>query len=163
MLPRAAGRTVWRLASARYRANAFDGEGARLYGGRWNHPGTAVVYCSSALSLAALEYFVHVEPNLAPPSLVVVAADLPAGLDVETLEIEVLSANWRSYPAPERLRDLGTGWVRSGRTAVLLVPSSVIPHEMNVLLNPAYPDFAKIHIRAAEPFSFDPRMWKGRS
>ena len=160
MPPRTAGRTVWRLTTARYGDRAFDGEGARLYGGRWNHPGTAMVYCSSTLSLATLEYFVHLEPDLAPPSLVAVAADLPAGLDVEALEVEALPANWRSYPAPERLRDLGTGWVRSGRTAVLQVPSSVIPHEMNVLLNPAHPDFAKIYIREAEPFSFDARMWK---
>jgi RES domain-containing protein len=50
--------------------------------------------------------------------------------------------------------------VRSGRTAVLLVPSSVIPHEMNVLLNPAHPDFPRLRLRAAKPFSFDPRMWK---
>src|SRR3954453_5075926 len=156
MPPRTAGRTVWHLASARYGDRACDGEGARLYGGRWNHPGTAGVYCSATLSPAALEYFVHVEPDLAPPSLVAVAADLPAGLDVETLEVEALPANWRPYPAPEKLRDLGSGWVRSARTAVLLVPSSVIPHEMNVLLNPAHPDFAKIHVRAAEPFSFDP-------
>jgi RES domain-containing protein len=160
MPPRAAGRTVWRLTSARYGASAFDGEGARLYGGRWNHPGIAVVYCSATLSLAALEYFVHVEPDLAPSSLVAVAADLPAGLDVEALEVEALPADWRTYPGPERLRDLGTGWVRAGRTAVLQVPSSVIPHEMNVLLNPAHPDFARIHIRGAEPFSFDPRVWK---
>ncbi len=160
MSPRTAGRTVWRLASARYSDHAFDGEGARLYGGRWNHPGTTMVYCSSTLALAALEFFVHLEPELAPPDLVAVAADLPAGLDVEALEVEALPANWRTYPAPERLRDLGNGWVRSGRTAVLQVPSSVISHEMNVLLNPAHPDFARIHIRAAEPFSFDPRMWK---
>jgi RES domain-containing protein len=160
MPARAAAWTAWRLTLARYGKRAFDGEGARLYGGRWNHPGTAIVYCSLTLSLAALEYFVHVEPELAPPSLVAVAADLPAGLEVETLEIEALPANWRTYPAPERLRDLGTGWARSGRTAALQVPSSVIPHEMNVLLNPAHPDFAAIRLRAAEPFAFDPRMWK---
>jgi RES domain-containing protein len=98
--------------------------------------------------------------DLAPPALVAVAADLPAGLDLETLEVEALPANWRTYPAPEKLRDLGTGWVRSGRTAILLVPSSVVPHEMNVLLNPVHPDFARIHVRDAEPFAFDPRMWK---
>jgi len=161
MPPRTAGRTVWRLTSARHGGHAFDGEGARVYGGRWNHPGTAIVYCSATLSLAALEYFVHVEPALAPPSLVAIAADLPAGLDIETLEIEALPASWRSYPAPERLRDLGTGWVRSKRTAVLQVPSSVVPHEMNVLLNPAHPDFAKIRLHDPEPFAFDPRMWKG--
>ena len=160
MSPRPAGWTVWRLTTARYGGRAFDGEGARLYGGRWNYPGTALVYCSLTLSLAALEYFVHVEPELAPPSLVAVAADIPAGLEVETLEIEALPANWRAYPAPERLRDLGTGWVRSRRTAALQVPSSVIPHEMNVLLNPSHPDFPRIQIRKAEPFAFDPRMWK---
>ena len=155
-----AGRTVWRITSARYAERALDGEGARLYGGRWNHPGTAVVYCSATLSLAALEYFVHLEPELAPPDLVTIAADLPAGLPLETLEIEALPPDWRIYPAPEKLKDLGTGWVRSGRTAVLLVPSAVIPPEMNVLLNPAHSDFAKIRSREAQPFSFDPRMWK---
>lgn len=160
MPARTAAWSVWRLTLARYGDRAFDGEGARLYGGRWNHPGTAIVYCSVTLSLAALEYFVHVEPELAPPSLVAVAADIPAGLEVETLEIEALPGDWRAYPAPERLRDLGTGWVRSGRTAVLQVPSSVIPHEMNVLLNPAHRDFAAIRLRAPEPFAFDPRMWK---
>jgi RES domain-containing protein len=160
MPPRGAERTIWRITSARYADSAFDGEGARLYGGRWNHPGTSIVYGSATLSLAALEYFVHLEPDLAPPGLVAVAADLPAGLALESLEVESLPPDWRTYPAPERLKDLGTGWVRSGRTAVLLVPSSVIPHEMNVLLNPAHPDFPRLRLRAAKPFSFDPRMWK---
>jgi RES domain-containing protein len=160
MPPRGEERTVWRITSARYGATAFDGEGARLYGGRWNHPGTAVVYCSATLSLAALEYFVHIELDLAPPDLVSVAADLPLGLSLETLEVEALPPDWRTYPAPERLKDLGTGWARSGRTALLLVPSCVIPHEMNILVNPAHPDFPKLRVHAAEPFSFDPRMWK---
>lgn len=156
----AAGRTAWRITSARYADRAFDGEGARLYGGRWNHPGSAVVYCSATLSLAVLEYFVHLEPDLAPLELVSAAADLPGSLAGETLEIEAMPRDWRSYPGPERLRDLGTGWIRAGRTAVLFVPSSVIPHEMNVLLNPLHPDFPQIRLRQAEPFSFDPRMWK---
>jgi RES domain-containing protein len=159
-MPPATGRTVWRITSARYASHPFDGEGARLYGGRWNHPGTAMVYCSATLSLAALEYFVHLEPDLAPPDLVAAAAELPPGLAVESLEVEALPGDWREYPGPERLRDLGSGWIRSGRTAVLQVPSSVIPHEMNVLLNPAHPDFARIRLRDAEPFSFDPRMWR---
>lgn len=160
MAPAAAGRTVWRITSSRYAERAFDGEGARLYGGRWNHPGTAVAYCSATLSLAVLEYFVHLEPDLAPPDLVTAAAELPVGLSIETLEIEALPPDWRTYPAPEKLKDLGTGWIRSGRTAVLLVPSAVIPHEMNVLLNPAHPDFSRITPLQAQPFSFDPRMWK---
>jgi RES domain-containing protein len=153
------GGTIWRITSRRHAGHAYDGEGARLWGGRWNRPGVPIVYCSLALSLAALEYFVHLEPDMAP-SLVAVAADLPAGLAAESLVWRSLPAHWRSYPAPERLQKLGTAWVRSGRSAILLVPSSVIPHERNVLLNPTHPDFSKIKLHKAEPFSFDPRMWK---
>jgi RES domain-containing protein len=153
-------RTVWRITSVRYADQAFDGEGARRYGGRWNRPGVAVVYCSTTLSLAALEFFVHLEPSLAPKGLVCVAAEIPGDVSTEEIKPEDLPANWRSYPAPERLLDLGTEWADSLRTAVLIVPSSVIPHEKNVLLNPAHPDTQKLRIRPYEPFSFDPRMWK---
>src|SRR3712207_8611382 len=99
----AAGRTVWRITSSRYAERAFDGEGARLYGGRWNHPGTAVAYCSATLSLAVLEYFVHLEPNLAPPDLVAVAAELPAGNALETPGIEAPPPGWGTYPAPQKI------------------------------------------------------------
>lgn len=152
--------TAWRITSGRFAATAFDGEGARRYGGRWNHPGTAVVYCSATLSLAALETFVHLEPALAPSGLVSIAAEIPSDLAIEVLDIAGLPSDWRTYPAPERLRDLGSAWARSGRTAVLSVPSSVIPHERNFLFSPAHPDFSRIHVGPAEPFSFDPRMWK---
>ena len=156
----ARSRSAWRITSPRYAASAFDGEGARRYGGRWNHPGTGLVYCSSTLSLAALEYFVHLDPSLAPSDLVAIHAEIPGGLDIEFLETAALPADWRAYPAPERLRDLGTGWVRSGRTVILSVPSSVITHERNLLVNPAHPELARIRVGPPEPFSFDPRMWK---
>jgi RES domain-containing protein len=159
MVPRADGKVVWRITSSRHAGHAFDGEGARLYGGRWNRPGVPVVYCSTTLSLAALEYFVHLEPGLAP-SLVTIAAEIPASLAAEVRDVKSLPSDWRSYPAPEKLKDLGTDWARSRRTAVLYVPSAVIPHEQNVLLNPLHPDFPKIRLCEAEPFSFDPRMWK---
>jgi RES domain-containing protein len=160
MAPQEPGRSVWRITKARYAGRAFDGEGARLQGGRWNRPRVAIVYCSATLSLAALEYFVHLEPDLAPQELVAVAADLPPGLPAETLKIEDLPPDWRSYPAPEHLKELGTAWARANRTAVLFVPSVVIPHEQNVLINSGHPDFPRIRLRKAEPFSFDPRMWK---
>ena len=150
--------TVWRITPARHAAHAFDGEGARLWGGRWNHPGTALVYCSSALSLAVLEYFVHLEPGLAPGDLVAVPAEIPGSVERSEIDETALPADWRTYPAPESVKDLGTDWVRSSRTAVLLrVPSVVIPRETNVLLNPAHPAFAKIRIGSPEAFSFDPR------
>jgi RES domain-containing protein len=158
-MPSRPDRTIWRITSARHARRAFDGEGARLYGGRWNHAGVAIVYCSETLSLAALEYFVHLEPDLAS-DLLSVAAELPSGLSQESLRIEDLPADWRSYPAPERLKDMGTKWARANRTAVLFVPSAVIPQEQNVLVNPGHPEFSSIRLRRALPFSFDPRMWK---
>jgi RES domain-containing protein len=144
------GLKVWRLTRKRFADRAFDGEGARLYGGRWNHKGVAVVYCAATLSLAALELFVHLEASEAPDDLVTLVAE----------DASILPSDWRSYPGPSFLKDLGSTWVRSGRTAVLAVPSVVIPRERNYLLNPAHPDFAKILLREPEPFSFDSRMWK---
>jgi RES domain-containing protein len=151
---------VWRILPRRRLPHAFDGEGARRFGGRWNHPGVRMVYTSETLSLAALEVFVHLDPEDAPDDLVAVSAELPAGVDVARLEPTALPADWRSYPGPESLRDLGSAWVGEGRTVALRVPSAVIPQEFNVLLNPGHPAFTRIRPRQPTPFSFDPRMWK---
>lgn len=151
---------VWRITTSRHAERAFDGEGARLYGGRWNHSGAPLVYTSLALSLCALEYFVHLEPGLAPQNLVAIRAEIPADLRIESREAHDLPSDWRVYPAPDSLKDLGTAWARGREAAVLSVPSAVIPYERNVLLNPVHPDFGRIRIHPAEPFAFDPRMWK---
>jgi RES domain-containing protein len=151
---------VWRLLSRRHLRRAFDGEGARRYGGRWNHPGTRMVYTSTTLSLAALETFVHLDPEDAPDDLVAVSAELPAGTAVHRLQPNDLPRGWRAYPAPESLRDLGTAWVGEGRSLALQVPSAVIPQEENLLLNPGLPSFARLRPQRPVSFSFDPRMWK---
>lgn len=149
---------LWRLCRKKY--VAFDGEGARLAGGRWNRRGTAVVYTSATLSLAVLEYFVNLPASVAPPDLVMVRADLPDGLAVKSLDAAGLPRNWRQYPAPESLAEMGSRWAEEGKTAVLAVPSAVVPQEKNYLLNPAHPDFRRITIGRPEPFSLDLRMWK---
>ena len=148
--------TLWRICKAAYAA--FDGEGARLYGGRWNHPGVRVVYASATLSLAALEYFVNVDSDLVPPDLVSVAARVPAGVSVCEVRVDDLPANWRSFPAPEVLKDLGTRWVTSSQSCLLSVPSGVIPEERNYLINPEDPEFAQLKIDPPRHFVFDPRM-----
>jgi RES domain-containing protein len=74
--------------------------------------------------------------------------------------VDTLPATWRDYPAPEQVADVGTAWVRAGATAVLVVPSVIVPRERNFLLNPRHRDFRRIRVGAPEPFSFDPRMWK---
>ena len=150
--------SVWRIAKASYAS--FDGEGARLYGGRWSHSGVRVVYASESLSLAALEYFVNLDTDLAPDDLVSVRAEIPGGLERATVEGGDLPRNWRTCPAPETLQDLGTEWIRRGETLVLSVPSAIVPEERNYLLNPGHPEFSDIRIGRPRPFYFDPRMWK---
>jgi RES domain-containing protein len=149
---------VWRVCSKKHQR--FDGEGARRYGGRWNHQGTSVVYTSGSLSLAALELFVHVDIDIAPADLMAMQADVPDSLAIEAIKIESLPKDWRRYPAPETLKDIGTAWAAKASTAILAVPSVMIPEERNYLLNPAHRDFKRIRIHKPTPFRFDPRMWK---
>lgn len=149
---------VWRICYRRYRR--FDGEGARLYGGRWNHARTSLVYTSGSLSLAALELFVHLDIDIAPVGLIAIPAEIPDSLRVDTLEVTSLPRNWRLYPGPEALKDMAAAWLSKSSTAVLAVPSAVIPSERNYLLNPKHADFERIRIQNSMPFEFDARMWK---
>jgi RES domain-containing protein len=147
---------VWRLYSSRY--PALDGEGARLYGGRWSFPGTAIVYTSATLALAVLEILVHTDSDILPVNQTVRSADIPGELVIEKIEEDQLSPNWRDYPAPEALQALGTAWSNRGQTVVLSVPSVVIPEERNYLLNPFHADFRKIRWSEPRPFQWDPRL-----
>jgi RES domain-containing protein len=131
-------------------------------GGRWNHPGTPVVYTSGSLALACLEVFVHVSPSEAPGDLVSVAAEIPDGLPITRVSVTQLPAEWRRYPPPESLAELGEDWVRRRRTAVMMVPSVVVPPESNYVLNPGHEDFRRIRVARPEPFRLDERLWKRR-
>jgi RES domain-containing protein len=112
------------------------------------------------LSLAALELFVHVDIDSVPDQMVAIQADIPESLRIETVRIESLPTGWRRYPAPEALRDIGAAWVKRASTAILAVPSAVIPAEWNYLLNPAHRDFKRIRLHKPAAFRFDVRMWK---
>ena len=152
---------VWRIASVAFAA--FDGEGARRYGSRWTRKGLPVVFASATLSLAALERFVHTDPDLEPVDLVAIAVEIGTGVAIETVELGDVPQDWRAYPAPPALAIIGDRWLKAARTAVLSIPSVVIPHERNFILNSAHADFARLKIHKAAPFSFDPRMWKQRA
>lgn len=149
---------VWRIASAAY--SAVDGEGARRYGSRWTRKGLPVVFASATLSLAALERFVHTDPDLEPGDLVAISMEIGANIAIEAVDASDLPHDWRAYPAPPALVLVGERWLQAARTAVLSIPSAVIPHERNFVINPAHADFARLKTHPAEPFSFDPRMWK---
>ena len=149
----------WRICRRKYASEAASGEGARLYGGRWNSRGVRVVYASTSLALAAVETFVNLEPNLRPPDLVSIEGEIPDTLEIGRLDLETLPPRWYQT-RDESLRRFGDQWVRRGNSAVLLVPSAAIRGEWNVLSNPEHPDFGKIEFRNPEPFEFDARMFR---
>lgn len=146
---------AWRLVRERHAPSAFDGEGARRFGGRWNSPGTRVVYASSSKALAALETLVHLWPPVTA-KYVIIPVRFEADL-VETLAGKELVEGWNLEPPTGASQHVGDGWVRAGRSAVLAVPS-VLTGETNYLLNPAHPDFSGIMPGRPEAFSFDPRL-----
>ena len=148
---------AWRLVKARHAASAFDGEGARLHGGRWNSPGTRVVYVSSSRSLAALELLVHLEIAEALEHYVVIEVRIPAPV-IARLDRRRLPADWRNDSPPAALRALGDTWVQQARSAALEVPSVVVPEETNYLLNPVHPSFKRIAIGRPQPFRYDARL-----
>jgi len=150
---------VWRICRAIHAAGAFSGDGARLYGGRWNSPGVRMVYASSSLALAAVETFVHLEPNLQPDDLVSIEAEIPTGLVVEHLNLHSLPRKWHEL-RDDALRIIGDRWIRAGKTVALQVPSAAIRREWNVLLNPEHPDFRKLRIEKPKAFEFDLRMFR---
>jgi RES domain-containing protein len=149
---------VWRIARTAHAA--FGGEGVRLYGSRWTPRGTPAVFTSATLSLAALERFVHTDPDLDPDDLVATSVDLGPKLAIEGVSTADLPPDWRTYPPLPGLALIGERWLQQRRTAVLSVPSVMIPQEHNFIINPNHVDFEMIRVGRPEPFSFDARMWK---
>jgi RES domain-containing protein len=149
---------VWRLLKTRHVASAFDGEGARLYGARWNSPGVRVAYAADTPSLAVLEVLVHVQNARVLDSYSLVRAQVPQELIV-AFPPRDLPPDWTRFPAPASTQAVGDAWVRDGRSAVLQVPSTVVWPAYNYLINPLHPDYARIVVEATEPFEFDSRLF----
>lgn len=150
---------VWRLVRKRRLPDAFTGEGARVAGGRWNSPGICVIYTSSSLSLATLEYLVRANALRAPQDVYSIWADVPDDLRLEIIRPDQLVKSWRQYDPPVlALRGLADAWFARGQTAVLQMPSAVIPLESNFLLNATHDDFDKIQIGQAMRAHFDGRL-----
>ena len=155
--------TVYRLLRDPFAATPFDGEGSYRYGGRWSAPGTRVVYTAEHLSLAMIEYLVHLDPNNPPKDLMLARAQVPDELPKLQLRVDELPSGWQDYPAPESLSLIGDMFVHDSNAAVLVIPSALAPSENNWLLNPLHPDFQKIETERAQPFRYDPRLLKLRS
>ena len=149
----------WRVVRAEHAAEAFDGEGARRFGGRWNSKGSAMVYTAGSLSLAAMELLVHVESERVLQRYLAVAVEFDSSL-AQRVDTESLPQDWASWPCPLSTHTLGDAWAESRSSAILQVPSVIIPSENNFLINPQHPDFVRLKIRPPQPFSFDPRLLK---
>jgi len=153
--------TVWRIVTHRFAASAFSGEGARLFGGRWNRKGEPVVYTAQNRSLAFLEMLVQDEPLRA--NYLLIPAEIPGDIPRLEIDVEQLPENWRTLESRRNLEEIGSRWLRDARYCVLDVPSVVIPAERNLLLNPAHPDFRRIRIGQPESLESDLRLLRNLS
>jgi RES domain-containing protein len=147
---------AWRIVRENLLASAFTGQGAAKFGGRWNSRGVAIVYTSATRSLAALEMLVHL--NL--PEFFryrIIRLEFSEAL-VDRMAVVKLPRNWREEPPPPTCQRIGDLWVKQARSAVLALPSVIIPEEINYMLNPAHRDFKKINIGKPADFRFDARL-----
>jgi RES domain-containing protein len=149
--------TAWRITKRNRTRTAFTGNGARKYGGRWNSPGTAVVYTAQSQSLAALEVLVHLDSPELLHKYVFIGVELDESRLSEVPHSR-LPRNWQADPPSAELRRIGDQWAADAMSAVLRVPSALVPNESNFLLNPVHPDFEKLSIGKPVSFQFDPRF-----
>ena len=150
---------AWRIFSSNYKDNAYTGDGARIYGGRWNSKGVAVVYTADSLALASIEMIVNLPAPKLLQKYVRISAHISSDLVSDLSEAD-LPEDWNSRPISPSTRAIGDRWVKKQSSAVLRVPSIVVPDEYNYLLNPIHPDFAKIEVGKPIVYYFDPRLTK---
>lgn len=148
--------TAWRITKRKHAKDAFSGSGARKYGGRWNSPGTSMVYTSETQSLAVLEMLVHLEQPDLLQCYVLIGVTIDETL-IEKLDRSRLPRHWQASP-PVELRAIGDEWALRNTSVALQVPSALVPTENNVLLNPAHANFEKLVIGDPVSFAFDQRL-----
>jgi RES domain-containing protein len=149
--------TAWRITKQRHIRSAFTGEGARLYGGRWNSPGSPVVYVAQSQALAVLEVLVHLESPALLETYALIRVEFPETA-VHNLNQTLLPKNWKDDPAPAEAQAVGDSWIAAARSVVLRVPSVLVPNESNFLLNPRHSDFDTVKVHKPIPFRFDRRL-----
>lgn len=147
---------VYRIGRSKY---AYDktGEGAKLFGGRWNHKSVPCIYTSESRALALLEYTVNINIDDIPRALCVTTFEFPSS-QIKLIEEADLPGNWRQSPAPSSTKDFGTALLKNVSASVFKIPSSVMSAEYNFLLNPLHPDSKYFTISEVEDFVYDVRI-----
>jgi RES domain-containing protein len=153
---------AWRIATDTpdYVADDLSGAGVKLTGGRWNRPGLPVVYCADSASLACLETLVHLGTGGLPLNRYLVAVDIPdrAWRARETHAPASLPVGWDAAPAGKVSMDFGDDWLSSKRSAILSVPSAIVPEDLIVLINPLHAHAAGIMASKTRRWLYDPRL-----
>ena len=114
-----------------------------------------MIYASESRSLATVEFLVHVPRAYAPQKLSIATLEIPDDIVSEEIPVSLLPRNWRSFPSPLKLADLGTAWTHRNSGLLLRVPSAAVEHEHNILINPSYHDIRRVVVAAIERFVFD--------
>jgi len=148
---------VYRIAKTE-QISDLSGVGAKIYGGRWNHRGVAIIYTSESRSLATVEYLFHVPQPFAPVDLSIATIEIPDDIVPEEIASSALPKSWRHYPAPSKLANLGTSWASEKRSLLLRVPSAVVENEYNILINPAHENMTLVTLAEVEKYTFDRRL-----
>jgi RES domain-containing protein len=147
----------WRIVKDKHAKIAFSGEGARIFEGRWNSAGVRMVYCSENLALAALEILAHTRAVRVRDKFRAFHISFDESL-MEIVDLKKLPKGWDAQPAGPVSKQIGDSWIKSGRSAVLALPSVLVPLERTFLLNPKHPDFGKIKIADVGEFVLDQRL-----
>jgi RES domain-containing protein len=156
--------TAWRIATdtKSYEADDLSGAGAKSTGGRWNAAGDALVYTSETQALACLETVVHLNAGGLPLNRYLVSVMIHPAVwaDARTETPGSLPVGWDADPSGRASIQFGTAWIRSVASALLRVPSVIVPDEYNVLINPLHPDSRAIIAVKIRKWLYDPRLTK---
>jgi RES domain-containing protein len=150
---------VYRIVDAKYGTD-LTGEGARIFGGRWNSPGHAAVYTASNSSLAMLEKLVYVHSDIFMHSQVLMTIEIPDHLPVSELQVADLPQNWDAISHPLEIVHRGDAFIKEGSAIALKIPSAINFRDANVMLNPRHPNINEVEILSVEPLLFDDRLFK---
>jgi len=151
---------VYRIVQDTY-AKDLSGEGARLYGGRWNRKGTSLLYTAGNSSLAMLEKLVHIPVYVFPKDLKIIVLEFPETMAMSRIALEDLPEDWMYRTEHPTVLDIGDQFVAKSEFLCLSVPSAINPIDDNILINPKHPDFSKVKIVDELPIVFDKRLLKG--
>lgn len=153
--------SAWRIAtdSTEYTADDLTGEGARASGGRWNRAGTPMLYTSGSIALAYLETVVHLGARDLPLNRYLVEIELRDALWSGAVRFDTRQqVGWDALPEGKVSLDAGTMWAASLASALMIVPSVIVPEEANILINPFHPDAARLRPRKVRRWTYDARL-----